>query len=478
MSAKYSGNNLIYYINILFIFFLFVLICLCYPYAETYFNRINAEKILANSKFRDKKFSVPVQEIKVAGISAYLLQESSVPIVSIAFRFTNAGEAHENDDKAGLTDLLTALLLDGAGKYDEQTFKDTCEEYGIKINFSADIDDISGHLHFPRQNSDIALEMLNAVLQNPHFADKFIKLRKEQIKTAIKIGMENPQNVLADKFTEFFFAGHPYSRTQEEKLTMIDDVTSDDLKKFMRTHLSKENLIVGFAGDISPKEAENILQTVFAKLPDNYSGDKISAINIDFSGHNSDINKQTAQASSIFVINAVRRNDADFYPLYMANYIFGGSGLNSRISQLIREKKGLTYGIYTALVETDAVPMIKGSYSSTPENFTKAHDLLLSEWKKMYEKGVSEGELEQAKSALISSYNLRFASISGIASMLVGMQKYNLGKDFLEKRNDYIKSVTLSEVNAAAKKYFSKIPGFVNIGMYDKEEKIDNVRKR
>jgi len=474
---KYLRNRLIYYAKILFIFSLFVLMYLCFPYAETYLKQIDAEKILAASQFRDKKFSIPVQEIKAADISAYLLQENSVPIVSIAFRFTNAGEAHENDDKAGLTDLLTSLLLDGAGKYDEQTFKDTCEEFGIKIAFSADIDDISGHLHFPRQNSETALEMLSAVLRKPHFKEKFIKLRKEQIKTAIKIGMENPQNVLADKFTEFFFAGHPYSRTQDEKLATIDNVTADDLKDFMQTHLSKENLIVGFAGDISVKEAENILQTVFAKLPDSYSGDKISAINIDFSGRTDNISRQTAQASSIFATNAVRRNDADFYPLYMVNYIFGGGSLNSRISQLIREKEGLTYGIYTALVETDAEAMIKGSYSSTPENFTKAHDLLLSEWQKMHENGVSEAELEQAKSSLISSYNLRFASISGIASMLVGMQKYNLGKDFLEKRNDYIKSVTLSEANAAAKKYFSRIPGFVNIGTYNKEEKKDNVRK-
>ncbi|MBR2429934.1 insulinase family protein, partial [bacterium] len=93
------------------------------------------------------------------------------------------------------------------------------------------------------------------------------------------------------------------------------------------------------------------------------------------------------------------------------------------------------------------------------------------EWKKMAKDGVSIEELKQAKSSLISSFNLRFASVNSISDMLVSMQKFNLGQDFLNRRNDYIADVTLKEVNAAAKKYFNTIPTFVSIGNHKSEVK-------
>ena len=88
----------------------------------------------------------------------------------------------------------------------------------------------------------------------------------------------------------------------------------------------------------------------------------------------------------------------------------------------------------------------------------------------MAEKGATQEELAQAKKSLLASYNLRFASTGDISSMLLSMQKFALGKDFLDKRNDYIEAVTLEEVNAAAKKYFRLKPDFVILGNITEEE--------
>ena len=97
---------------------------------------------------------------------------------------------------------------------------------------------------------------------------------------------------------------------------------------------------------------------------------------------------------------------------------------------------------------------------------------LLQEWQKLGAAGVTAQELQQAKDSMIAAHNLRFASIGGIAEMLVAMQQYQLGIDFLEKRNDYVRAVTLEQVNAAAKEYFGGLPDFVTIGNLssDKEE--------
>ena len=154
--------------------------------------------------------------------------------------------------------------------------------------------------------------------------------------------------------------------------------------------------------------------------------------------------------------------------MYIANYIFGGAGLNSRLNLAAREKQGLTYGIYTYLSLADKSALISGGFSSTPENFAKVKEILLSEWQRFAEEGVSAKELEEAKSYLISSYNLRFAAIDGIADITAYMQKDNLGIDFLQKRNDYVRAVTLEDINRVIKKYFNKDKlVFVNLGKFE-----------
>ena len=334
---RYSSRRrgFVYYFKCLMFMAILAVSAFYFSDVWLYFHQIDDEKILAGSVLKNKTFSTPVQEIGTAGLSAYLLEEHSVPIVSINFSFTNAGYAHEDDEKQGLVQLLATLLLDGAGEYDAESFKDTCEEYGIKIGFDYDVDEISGYLYVPRQNLEMALKMLNLVLQKPKFDKEFFELRKQQLKTAVKISREKPQAILADEFAEFIFAGHPYARSEQAKLETLDNINEADLREFMHTHISKENLIIGFAGDLSVKEAEDILENVFAGLPEKYSGKKMSEMNLKLGGREHNIKHTSAHALSVFVVNGTRRDAVDFYPLYLANYIFGGAGLNSRISQII-----------------------------------------------------------------------------------------------------------------------------------------------
>ena len=138
----------------------------------------------------------------------------------------------------------------------------------------------------------------------------------------------------------------------------------------------------------------------------------------------------------------------------MANHILGGAGLTSKLSQQVREQEGLTYGIYSYLLINDNAPLMVMSFSATKENYMKANE----SWRKIFNdfrnKGVNSKELQKAKDYLIGSYNLRFASIENISEILTAMQKYNLGLDFLQKRNEYIKKINIEEVNDVAKKYF------------------------
>lgn len=267
------------------------------------------------------------------------------------------------------------------------------------------------------------------------------------------------------------FGGHPYSRHSIGRKEDIEALTADDLRQYMQTHLTQNNLVVGVAGDINAEETKSLLNLLFGKLPQVSETEGLRPLDVVTSGDFQHIERQMPQMIVRLAAKGTYRDSIDFYPLYLANYIFGGAGLNSRLNKIIREKEGLTYGIYTGLSISDASALIVGSYSATTENYGKAQRLLFEQWQKMGAEGVSEDELLQAKNSLIASYNLRFAAITDIADMLVMMQKYKLGDDFLDKRNDYIRGVTLREVNAAARKYFSDLPDFVSIGKDIKENK-------
>lgn len=437
--------------------------------AKTYLNRLNADKILVNSPLKDKKFQAKVQEIQAGLLSAYLLEEHSNPIVSVSFEFKNAGRAHVAENQQGLTNVLADMLTNGTASYPAQKFKDLSEEYGVRIGFYSTKDVFAGHLIFPKQNREMAVKLLREALLKPSFDEEYLALTKHQLTVALQMARERPESIVNEKFIEFVFGGHPYSRNTIGKQEDINALSAEDLRAFMQGYLAQDNLLIGVAGDVTAEETSQLLNDLFGKLPDKSTGKDLLPLEVISSGEALNVERETPQAIVRFVVKGTYRNSLDFYPLYMANYIFGESGLSSRLNKNIREKEGLTYGIYTGLNISDASALIEGSYAVAPENFAKSKQLLLTEWHKMAVNGVTQEELQLAKDALLASYNLRFASIGHISNMLLGMQKHRLGKDFLEKRNDYIAAVTLKEVNAAAKKYFSAQPDFVTIGV--KEEK-------
>jgi len=145
--------------------------------------------------------------------------------------------------------------------------------------------------------------------------------------------------------------------------------------------------------------------------------------------------------------------------------------LTSRIQKTAREDKGLTYGVYGDLANYDKADFIYGRFSTTPENFDLLKQIIRTEWVKLGERGVTEDELNQAKNYMIASEPLRYADIDNISEVLVAMQKWNLGLDFLQKRNTYIRETRLHEVNQTAKQYFTTDNlCFVTIGDSKKQE--------
>ncbi len=427
-------------------------------------NRFNADEILAQSVLQNKTFTAKVQEIEESGVKAYLMEEHSNPIVSIDFEFGDSGYAHDQNGKFGLAQIASRLIMKGAGKYSDKTLLDIMEENGIRISFGVDNDSLSGAIIFPKSNSKTAQYLLRLIMFEPKLPEKHLEIIKAQLLKSLEMQNENPNSVLSLVYAEQIFANHPYARNPLGKKEDIFKISTDDVRRYLEKTFAKNNLIVGISGDINQKESKVFLKDIFGELPEKTGQKPLEKFEYNSKGMEFNVKRNIPQVIAIFSAKGTARTNKDFYPLYLANYIFGGSGLTSRLNKELRENNGLTYGVYHYMANSDAASLLEGKFSASTENFEKAKKLLLEQWQNLALNGVSENELEIAKKSLIDSFNLRFADISGVSSMLVAMQKYNLGRDFLQKRNDYIRNVTLEKVNETASKYYGVEPDFVTIG--------------
>ncbi len=150
----------------------------------------------------------------------------------------------------------------------------------------------------------------------------------------------------------------------------------------------------------------------------------------------------------------MQRNHEDFFAARIANYVLGGGGFQSKLYKKIREEKGLVYSIYSYLIPYINDGVIIGGFSTKNETVAETIDLLKSEWKKAKNIGISESELQNAKSYFIGSFSRNFSSTLSIASLLKTIQVYNLGIEYFTERKKIIENLSLNKVNEVSKRFF------------------------
>ncbi len=420
--------------------------------------RFDPQYLVEQSILKNKTFSGEVIQLHSPklNISAYLYPDKTNPIVSVSFLFRKAGTAYVAASQNGVPQLAAALMTEGAGKYSAQAFNDALDTKGIRLSFNVTPDDLEGEAVFIAKDSDFAAKMMNLALTKPRFSPKNLAVEKKKFLTALSRQTERPENIISVQSRKFLYGKHPYARNPLGDKQVINSATPAMLKTYLHRYLGLDNLIVGIAGDITPEKAEKLLDIMFAGVSKKAQVSDLSAVNVDFSAAPINISADIPQSIAYFYAHGVPRLHEDFYPLYAANQIFGGAGLTSVLSLQAREKEGLTYSIYSFLGGNDKLDYIMGVFSAEPDKFSRVMEIVNTEWEKIGTQGVSAEQLEQVKNYLLASNDLRYADIDGLSRQLVYIQKENLGIDFLQKRNDYIRNINQKDVNRVIKKYFTK----------------------
>jgi zinc protease len=385
------------------------------------------------------------------GIEAWLVQDHANPILSLSLAF-RGGAALDPAPKAGLANMVSGLLDEGAGPYDSLAFQQKIEDLAIEIGFDAGKDTFRGHLKTLTANRDTAFELLRLALTQPRFDKEPVERIRGQVLAGLLRELQDPNSVASREFSRLIFAGHPYAQAVRGNPETVKAVQVADLRAFVKANFARDRLVVGVVGDITPEQLAPLLDATFGALPAGAAAVRVPETTPGAAGRIQVIARDNPQSVALFGQPGIKRDDPDWYAAYVMNYVLGGGGFASRLTEQVREKRGLAYSVYSYLIPMEHAAVVMGGVATENSRLAESLELIRAEFARMRDHGLTEKELADAKTYLTGSFPLQMDSTAAIAGLLVQMQLDRLGLDYLDKRNGYIEAVSQDHVLKVARR--------------------------
>ncbi len=397
-----------------------------------------------------------IQAVKTPnGITAWLVEDTTLPLISLKFSFQGAGAINDGKDKQGLTRLLSNTMDEGAGELKSQQFQKELSDHSITLHFNANRDNFGGEIKTLSRHKDKAFKLLKLALTKPRFdQDPINRMRQANI-SRIKSNMTDPQWITARIFNDKAFSGQPYQLNSGGTLSTLPQITSDDLRLHVKNYLTKDRLVIGVTGDIKKDELIDLLDNSFNDLPKTGLKLKRKAFSLQNLGKTYLFEKDIPQTILSVSLPSVSIHDPDYFSLKLMNHLYGASGFGSRLMKKAREKEGLTYGIYSSLLHQDLVDGLSISTSTKNTTAARMFQIIEEEMHLMANQKTSEEDLQKAKDYMIGSLPLSLTSTDKIASILLNLQLNNRPIDYLDKYATSINAVDTNDIQRIAQKVFT-----------------------
>lgn len=404
-------------------------------------------------------FSTPalatgIKEIKTpGGITAWLVEEHSQPVISAHIAFRNSGQAYDPDGKEGRAAMTSALLMEGAGEMDAQAFGNALDAKAIQLVFSIDEDILQASLHTLSEHKAAAFSYLGMALTQPRFDDSAIARVADQTRTLLTQQDVSPGYRLERGWQALAYGNHPYGKPPLGTKESVSQLEKSDFQEMAQRYFTRENMIVAVVGDITESELAAILDTDLGALPAHYAPDvTLTDIALPLKGEQTLINQDIPQTMVRFGTQGIKREDPDYFNAYVMNYLIGGGTLTTRLGIEIREKRGLAYAVGSELAPQVYSASWMGQFSTRNEKVGEALEVLKATLRQFVQNGPTDKELQDAKHFLTGSFMLKLDSNAEMASFLISMQLHHLSIDYLDTRNARIEAVTKEGVMAMARR--------------------------
>ena len=393
-----------------------------------------------------------IQEVtSPGGIKAWLVESHVNPLIAIRFAFFG-GASQDAPEKDGQAYFVTLMMDEGAGDLDATAFQERVQSLAMRMDFDASRDVMLGSIQTLSKNKDEVFDLARLAMAEPRFEESALARVKAQILAGLKYDENDPSTVASLAWHRLAFKDHPYGRPVKGTEKSVAAMMTDDLHDYVRGVFARDKLVVSVVGDITPEELGPALDTLFGDLPEKSDLREIVEAKPPLGPAREVIKMDVPQSVAQFGFRGIPRDDDDFIPAYILNYIIGGGGFSSRLMEEVREKRGLAYSVHSNLYPYRHGAVFVGNVATKNEAVGQSLQVIKSELEAISEEGLTEDQLNAAKAYLTGAYALRFESSSGIASQLLWIQIEDLGIDYIAKRNALIEAVTLEDVKRIAKR--------------------------
>jgi zinc protease len=382
----------------------------------------------------------------------WFAEDHTVPIVALVAAMP-AGSAYDPGGKAGLASFAASLMDEGAGTMDAKAFHEALADKAIQFRASVERDYLVVSVVSLSENLPEAMKLLQAALTRPRFEAEAVTRVRTQILQSLAQDESEPPAVAQRIFVRDFFNGHPYGHPSDGDAAGIQAITAEDLRAFAKSHWVRGGIKISVAGDITAAAATKLIADTFKPVPETTPPPLPPIGKLGQPGvHVTDM--PVPQPTVVFGLPGIMRQDPDFIPGYVANYILGGGGFSSRLMDEVRVKRGLTYGIETALNSYSRASIMLGSVATRADAVRQTIAVVRDTMAQFAANGATQQELDDAKTFLTGSFPMAFASNAGIASQLSTFQRQGLDIGYVARRNGLIQAVTLDDIKRVAKRLY------------------------
>ncbi len=383
-----------------------------------------------------------------AGSEVYFVENHDLPIIDLSVNFA-AGGARDEVSKAGTAGLTRRLMSTSAGGLNEEAISKRMADVGAVLGGELDADRAGFKLRTlsSKRESTQALDIFISILQKPDFPENVLEREKARLIAGLKEAATQPESISDKAFGKALFGSHPYA-TDEEPET-VAAIKREDLQQFYATYYSAKGAVIALIGDLSRAEAEQLAERISSGLPQSPAPLALPQVNLPQQAVEQRIAHPASQSHILLGYPGIKRGDADYFPLYVGNYILGGGGFVSRLTEEVREKRGLVYSVYSYFMPMSQLGAFQIGLQTKREQAEDALKLVRQTLDQFINKGVTESELKAAKQNIIGGFPLRLDSNNKILDYLSVIGFYKLPLSYLDDFNQQVSKVTAAQIKDA-----------------------------
>ncbi|MEO0226058.1 MAG: pitrilysin family protein [candidate division WOR-3 bacterium] len=387
------------------------------------------------------------------------VEDHKIPMVDLAL-VIKAGSSLDPKNKDGLANFCSKLLTYGTRTRSALEIAREIESIGSSLTTNCTEDYITIRARTLSSYLEKVTELVADCTINPKFDTTEIKRVRGEIISQIKQESDNPFSLVDQTYRELLFRDLPYGHRPIGFDSTIKNIERIDLLNFYHLTFTPENSFLVVVGDFKTNQLLEMLKRYFGQwkgsdaiLPDDFLRPREVVYPPILRPRGKIVKRDISQSYILLGHYGISGSSPDWLKVRLMNFALGGSGLTSRMALNIREEKGLAYIVYSWFEKRCQVGAFICEVQTKNETCELAIRQLLEEMKKMKQGGIRQEELVDAQNYFTGNFPLRYDSYSEKVDLLIEMELFNLGEDYIDKFTERIKAVSIEEINQMAKDY-------------------------